>query len=154
MYREKKKKVCLFLLLENSRPLSPLREPQTPFSSSRTLDFLSTCLGTDSLSSPSVNAYCISTSSSRSQVRGCPQKTQVQQITATLAWGSIKVWEEGPSSKTAITAGYWGPDDVTGQQQTLTCQSPSPTLAPLYSPCRQSFISIKSTLCSFGLQFH
>ena len=44
-----KKNVCLFLLLENSRRLSVLREPQTPFSSSGTLDFLSTCLGTDSL---------------------------------------------------------------------------------------------------------
>ena len=44
-----KKKVCPFLL-ENSRPQSPLQEPQTPLSS-RTPDFLSTCLGSDSLSS-------------------------------------------------------------------------------------------------------
>ena len=43
-------KACPFLLFENSRPLSPLQEPQTPLSS-RTPDFLSTCLGTDSLSS-------------------------------------------------------------------------------------------------------
>ena len=47
--REKKKDICPFFLLENSRPLSPLREPQTPFSSLGTLDFLSTCLGIDSL---------------------------------------------------------------------------------------------------------
>ena len=44
-----KKKVCPFLLLENSRPLSPLRESQTPLSSSGTPDFLSAYLGTDSL---------------------------------------------------------------------------------------------------------
>ena len=36
---EEKKKVCLFLLLKNPRPLSP----QGP------LDFLSTCLGIDFL---------------------------------------------------------------------------------------------------------
>ena len=46
--REKKKDICPFFLLENSRPLPPLREPQTPFSSLGTLDFLSTCLGIDS----------------------------------------------------------------------------------------------------------
>ena len=34
---------------ENSRPLSPPREPQTPLSCSGTLDFLSTYLGIDSL---------------------------------------------------------------------------------------------------------
>ena len=45
----RKKDVCPFLLLENSRPLSPLGEPQTLFSSSGTPDFLSTCLGIDSL---------------------------------------------------------------------------------------------------------
>ena len=39
--RGKKKKVCPFLLLENSRPLSPWGP----------LDFLSTCLETDSLKS-------------------------------------------------------------------------------------------------------
>ena len=44
-----KKKVCPFLPLENSRPLSPLREPQTPLSSSGTPDFLSAYLGIDSL---------------------------------------------------------------------------------------------------------
>ena len=47
-YREKKD-VCPFLLLENSRSLSPLEEPQTPLSFSGTPDFLSTCLGIDSL---------------------------------------------------------------------------------------------------------
>ena len=47
----KEKNVCPFLLLENSRCLSPPQEPQTPFSSSGTLDFLSTCLGTGSLKS-------------------------------------------------------------------------------------------------------
>ena len=47
--RGKKKDICPFLLLENSRALSPLREPQTPFSSWGTPD-LSTCLGIDSLS--------------------------------------------------------------------------------------------------------
>ena len=41
----KEKKNCPFLLLENSRCLSPPRAPQTPFSSLGTLDFLSTCLG-------------------------------------------------------------------------------------------------------------
>ena len=46
-----KKKVCPFLPLENSRPLSPLREPQTPLSSSGTPDFLSAYLGIDSLRS-------------------------------------------------------------------------------------------------------
>ena len=40
--RNNKKDIYLFLLLENSRPLSPLRGPQTPLSSSGTLDFLST----------------------------------------------------------------------------------------------------------------
>ena len=45
---KEKKDVCPFLLLENSRPLSPFWEPQTPLSSSGTLDFLSTYLGTDS----------------------------------------------------------------------------------------------------------
>ena len=43
-----KKRVSPFLLLENSRPLSPPREPQTPFASLGTPDFLSTCLGIDS----------------------------------------------------------------------------------------------------------
>ena len=43
------KKRCPFLLLENSRPLSLLREPQAPFSSSGTPDFLSTCTGIGSL---------------------------------------------------------------------------------------------------------
>ena len=38
-----------YLLLENPRPLSPPRGPQTPFSSSGTPDFLSTFLGIDSL---------------------------------------------------------------------------------------------------------
>ena len=46
--RGKKKDVCPLLLLENSRPLSPLREPQTLFSFFGTPDFLSTCLGIDS----------------------------------------------------------------------------------------------------------
>ena len=47
----RKKNICLFFLLENSRPLSPPWEPQIPFSSSGTPDFLPTCLGMDSLSS-------------------------------------------------------------------------------------------------------
>ena len=38
-------------LLENSRPLSPVSEPQTPLSSLGTQDFLSACLGIDSLTS-------------------------------------------------------------------------------------------------------
>ena len=46
--KKKKKDVCPFLLLENSRPLSPPQEPQTSLSLG-TLDFLSTCLGIDSL---------------------------------------------------------------------------------------------------------
>ena len=44
------KNVCPFLL-ENSRPLSPLWEPQTTFFSLRTPDFLSTCLWIDSVNS-------------------------------------------------------------------------------------------------------
>ena len=48
MQREKKT-VCPFLLLENSRPISGLREPQTPFSSSGNPDFLSSCLQNDYL---------------------------------------------------------------------------------------------------------
>ena len=43
------KKVCLFLLLEISRPLSPPWEPQTTVSFLGTPNFLSTCLGIDSL---------------------------------------------------------------------------------------------------------
>ena len=46
---KKKKDSCPFLLLENSGPLSPPQESQTPFSSLGTLDFLSTYLGIDSL---------------------------------------------------------------------------------------------------------
>ena len=46
----RQKKVCP-LLLENSRPLSPFRELQTPFFSLGTLDFLSICLGINSLRS-------------------------------------------------------------------------------------------------------
>ena len=46
---EGKKDICPFLLLENSRPLSPFWEPQTPISSLGTPDFLSTCPGIDSL---------------------------------------------------------------------------------------------------------
>ena len=49
--RLKEKKKCPFLFLENSRSQSPLQEPRTPFFSSGTLDFLSTCLGIDSLKS-------------------------------------------------------------------------------------------------------
>ena len=44
-----KKDVCPLLLLENSRPLSSPWEPQTPLSSLGTPDFLSTCLGINSL---------------------------------------------------------------------------------------------------------
>ena len=46
----RKKKVCPFFLLENSRSLSSLWEPQTPLSSSGTLDFLSSYLRIDFLS--------------------------------------------------------------------------------------------------------
>ena len=49
-WRNTVKKVCPFPLLENSRPLSPPWEPQTPFSSLGTPDFLSTCLRIGSLS--------------------------------------------------------------------------------------------------------
>ena len=44
------KGICPSLLLGNFRALSLLWEPQTPLSSSGILDFLSTCLGIDSLS--------------------------------------------------------------------------------------------------------
>ena len=47
--REKKKGICPFLLLENSRPITPPGEPQTPLFSLGNLDFLLTCLGIDSL---------------------------------------------------------------------------------------------------------
>ena len=47
---EGEKKVSPFLLFENPRILSSLQEPQIPFSSSDTPDFLSICLGIDSLS--------------------------------------------------------------------------------------------------------
>jgi len=46
-----KKGICPFLLLENFRALSPLREFKIPLSFLGTLDFLSTCLGIDSLKS-------------------------------------------------------------------------------------------------------
>ena len=45
----KGKNICPFLLPENSRPLFHPRELQTPFFSLGTLDFLSTYLRTDSL---------------------------------------------------------------------------------------------------------
>ena len=49
--KEKKTKtnVCPFLLLENSRPLSPLQKPQTHLSSLGIWDFLSTYLEIDYL---------------------------------------------------------------------------------------------------------
>ena len=47
---KKKKRVCPFLLLENSSLLSPPWDPWIPFSSLGTPDFFSTCLGIDSLS--------------------------------------------------------------------------------------------------------
>ena len=46
--RAEKKDLCPFLLLENSRPLSPLQEPQTRLSSLGTVDFLSVSLEIDS----------------------------------------------------------------------------------------------------------
>ena len=56
-----KKDLCPFLLLENSRPLSPLREPQTPLYNLGTPNFLSTYLKL-TLSSPSTfllgELYC------------------------------------------------------------------------------------------------
>ena len=45
----RKKKVCPFLLLENSIPLSPPQEPQTPLSSLRTPTSYQSCLEIDSL---------------------------------------------------------------------------------------------------------
>ena len=42
-------KACPFLLFENSRPLSPLQEPQTSLSSLGAPDFLSSCQGIGSL---------------------------------------------------------------------------------------------------------
>ena len=54
--RNVEKNVCPFLLLENSRPLSVPWEPQTPFISSRTPHFSSTCLEIDSLSIQSRNS--------------------------------------------------------------------------------------------------
>ena len=44
-----KKFFVLSISLKNTRPLSP-QEPQTPFSSLGTMNFLSTCLGIDSVS--------------------------------------------------------------------------------------------------------
>ena len=49
-WRNVERNICPFLILENSRALSPPWEPQTPFPSSGTLDFLSTCLGIESFS--------------------------------------------------------------------------------------------------------
>ena len=45
-----KKIICFFLQLENSRPISGLWEPQTPFCSLGNMDFLSSCLQIDCLS--------------------------------------------------------------------------------------------------------
>ena len=53
------KKVGPFLLLENSRSLSPPLEPQTPLSSSGNPDFLSICLGIDSLTISCVHVTCL-----------------------------------------------------------------------------------------------
>ena len=62
-YRGKKNTyVCLFLLFENSRPLSPPQKPQTPLSFLGTPDFLSTCLGIDSLSSVQFSHSVVSNS--------------------------------------------------------------------------------------------
>ena len=47
---KKKKGICPFLLLENSRPPSLFWEPQAPLSSLETLDVVSTCVGIDCLS--------------------------------------------------------------------------------------------------------
>ena len=47
--RRRKKKICPFLLLENSGSLSPLREPHTLLSSLGTQDFLSTYLEIESV---------------------------------------------------------------------------------------------------------
>ena len=46
---EEEEKVCPFVLLENSRPLSPLQEPHTLLSSLGTQDFLSTYLEIESV---------------------------------------------------------------------------------------------------------
>ena len=54
---KKKKKKCPFLLLENSRPLSPSWEPQTPFSSSGIPGFLTTYLGIDSFTKTPVRYH-------------------------------------------------------------------------------------------------
>ena len=45
----KERNVCSFLLLENPRPLSTPQKPHTSLSSWGTPDFLSVCLGIDSL---------------------------------------------------------------------------------------------------------
>ena len=47
---QREKTFVLFSFLRISDPQSPLPEPQTPFSSLGTLNFLSVCLGIDSLS--------------------------------------------------------------------------------------------------------
>ena len=47
--KECRKKNCPFLVLENSRPLSPPQGPQISVSSLGTPDCLSSCLGTDSV---------------------------------------------------------------------------------------------------------
>ena len=57
--KKNKKNIGTFLLLENCRSLSPPPEPQTPLSSSGTLDFLSICLGIDSLTTFYAHVICL-----------------------------------------------------------------------------------------------
>ena len=100
----KEKKVCPFLLLENSRPLSLPWEAQTPLSYLGTPDFLSTCLGIDSLN------HCHPPPSFSFRRIWLPREKGHHSLSVTTSccpgaqalncWGSIFSW---PS--------YWGVSD-------------------------------------------
>ena len=74
---------CLFLLLESLVPLSPSPGPWTPFSSLGTKDFLSTCLGIDSLSNTSAEPLL---SIKIRTIRGMATEKAMAPNSSTLAW--------------------------------------------------------------------
>ena len=106
------KGVCPFLLLENSRPLSPPWEPQTRFFSSGTPDFLSTFLGIDS-HIKSIPECCYYKSKEwfdfLQEIKGINQSlcsffTLIKLCyTKALAWSSLVPGPEAKSSSSEIT---------------------------------------------------